>query len=99
MTTDALTSREAMLVDLVQRLHEQLARRHGIVVEVLELGVLEIGGLVPPAAELLEQVVADHCRLCGCTQDAACEGGCGWAAEELCTSCVEVAQLLAEAGL
>ena len=29
------------------------------------------------------------CRACGCSQNFACEGGCGWAAEDLCTACVE----------
>lgn len=30
------------------------------------------------------------CRVCGCTEDHACEGGCSWAdeAQTLCTSCV-----------
>jgi len=27
------------------------------------------------------------CRACGCTQDRACEGGCGWAKADLCTAC------------
>ena len=29
------------------------------------------------------------CRLCGCTSDAACPGGCSWVAEDLCSRCVE----------
>jgi len=29
------------------------------------------------------------CRVCGCSQDDACDTGCGWAAEDLCTACVE----------
>lgn len=28
------------------------------------------------------------CRACGCSQNDACEEGCGWAAEDLCTACV-----------
>jgi hypothetical protein len=27
------------------------------------------------------------CRVCGCTQESACEGGCYWVAEDLCSSC------------
>lgn len=27
------------------------------------------------------------CRVCGCTPERACEGGCAWAAENLCTKC------------
>lgn len=28
------------------------------------------------------------CRRCGCTDDAACIGGCWWVAGDLCSSCV-----------
>lgn len=28
------------------------------------------------------------CRECGCTDDAACEGGCTWVEEDLCSACV-----------
>ena len=29
------------------------------------------------------------CRACGCSQNFACDGGCGWAADDLCTACIE----------
>lgn len=28
------------------------------------------------------------CRVCGCTDDAACEGGCYWVEPDLCSACV-----------
>lgn len=28
-----------------------------------------------------------HCRACGCSDDAACVGGCSWAAPGLCSRC------------
>lgn len=28
------------------------------------------------------------CRVCGCTWDNACPGGCWWAEEDLCSACV-----------
>ena len=31
------------------------------------------------------------CRKCGCTEDAACEEGCSWVEEDLCSQCVEPA--------
>lgn len=33
---------------------------------------------------------AGTCRWCGCTEDRACEDGCGWAnrAQTLCTACI-----------
>lgn len=31
---------------------------------------------------------AKECIGCGCTEKRACEGGCSWAREGLCTRCV-----------
>lgn len=28
------------------------------------------------------------CRVCGCTDDQACEGGCYWVSYDLCSACV-----------
>lgn len=30
-----------------------------------------------------------RCRICGCTQDNACPGGCWWVEEDLCSACTE----------
>jgi hypothetical protein len=27
------------------------------------------------------------CRVCGCTDDSACEQGCGWVEDDLCSAC------------
>ncbi len=27
------------------------------------------------------------CRICGCTHETPCAGGCGWAGADLCTAC------------
>lgn len=32
------------------------------------------------------------CRLCKCTDNNACDPPCGWAEENLCTSCAFVAE-------
>jgi len=29
------------------------------------------------------------CRVCGCTDDKACEGGCYWVEPDLCSACVD----------
>lgn len=29
------------------------------------------------------------CRVCGCTDDHACEGGCSWIENDLCSKCAE----------
>lgn len=33
----------------------------------------------------------DMCEICGCTENRACMGGCGWAnrSHTLCTACAE----------
>lgn len=28
-----------------------------------------------------------ECRVCGCTDRHACEGGCWWVEEDLCSAC------------
>lgn len=33
--------------------------------------------------------VALACRVCGCTDTNACQGGCAWAEADLCTACEE----------
>ncbi|MDD4566090.1 MAG: hypothetical protein PHE79_11530 [Eubacteriales bacterium] len=39
-------------------------------------------------ATLLEAAESDQiCRVCGCTQDNACPGGCYWVEEDLCSAC------------
>lgn len=41
------------------------------------------GGQVIPAPE------NQKCRVCGCTWDNACPGGCYWVEPDLCSACVE----------
>lgn len=33
--------------------------------------------------------VEASCRVCGCSDDAPCEGGCEWVEEDLCSRCAE----------
>ena len=28
-----------------------------------------------------------HCRVCGCSEEYPCEGGCWWIEEDLCSAC------------
>lgn len=30
-----------------------------------------------------------RCRVCGCTDEHGCEGGCTWVADDLCSQCAE----------
>jgi len=40
----------------------------------------EGGGIAPPTERT--------CRICGCTDSRACEGGCGWAMPGICSKCI-----------
>jgi hypothetical protein len=44
------------------------------------------------AAAEWDAIQADHptCRVCGCTDDKACEGGCYWVAPCLCSKCSNI---------
>lgn len=37
----------------------------------------------PPSATLAERA----CRVCNCTDDDACPGGCYWVEDDLCSRC------------
>lgn len=39
-----------------------------------------------------EQQEQQVCRVCGCTQFAACPGGCFWVEDDLCSACVGILQ-------
>lgn len=38
--------------------------------------------------EKLRLTTIRSCRLCGCTDERACPGGCAWAFDDVCTSCI-----------
>lgn len=40
--------------------------------------------------ERLVEVDGVFCDVCGCTERNPCEGGCGWAADRLCSACAEL---------
>lgn len=40
-------------------------------------------------AELTEDVKVRVCRKCGCKDYRACDGGCYWVEDDLCSKCVE----------
>lgn len=44
------------------------------------------------ATEPVFVVSLRKCRYCGCTDDRACEGGCWWIADDVCSSCGEAAR-------
>ena len=46
-------------------------------------------------AKLADAIETPHCRVCGCTDMHACEGGCSWVEDDLCSACVEPESLSA----
>jgi hypothetical protein len=62
----------------------------------VEAGRSEAGLAYRPTAlgmEHVEQLAmgvspGPACRVCGCTDDRACPGGCSWAEPDLCSRCV-----------
>lgn len=72
-------------------LYEKLGKKRGkietckkseLIRVFLESGV-DLAGKVPDEILVKEQ----KCRVCGCTDDHACPGGCYWVKEDLCSSC------------
>lgn len=43
----------------------------------------------PAVAASDDKKKQDACRVCGCTEDNACEGGCYWVEPDLCSQCAE----------
>jgi hypothetical protein len=54
--------------------------------KVRERDVREGGRLL--MGELYTFAGVRACRVCGCTDDAACEEGCSWVEADLCSACV-----------
>ncbi len=54
--------------------------------EWVELGPAEFPMPTEPAEKV---VVRRTCRVCGCTQYNACEEGCWWVEDNLCSTCVD----------
>ncbi|QAT44140.1 hypothetical protein EQM06_09660 [Aminipila luticellarii] len=45
------------------------------------------------AEKKLEGLKNRKCRVCGCTQDHACPGGCYWVEDDLCSKCAGTEQI------
>lgn len=69
----------------------ELRPYHGAEVVLSDLLAAEAGGLVPAlggdAMPGVPSMLGPVCRVCGCSENDACEEGCGWAEADLCTAC------------
>lgn len=54
--------------------------------KVLQDAKLDPGQVVRILAPLVLGIAV--CRECGCTDISACEDGCSWVAEDVCSACV-----------
>lgn len=81
--------------DEVNILMEQLATEWGSVVVVCDGKLCQViggVGVIYQASTLVEALrlaanPISTCRVCGCTDDHACEGGCWWVEADLCSTC------------
>ncbi len=64
-----------------------IAEDNGITLDVLRQWGLDVSGL-HDENEQNEPLVEQKCRVCGCTDDHACAGGCYWVEPDLCSRCV-----------
>ncbi len=56
-------------------------------------GTCEDGGWLCWQDHILERVRTEPvCRVCGCTEDNACQGGCYWVEPELCSACAQAGE-------
>jgi hypothetical protein len=62
--------------------------------EEIEHAQRELGRV---AHDLLKLAGIRACRLCGCSEEDACDGGCSWAGPELCSACDAKDKLLVRA--
>lgn len=75
---------------------------YGIEVAVVYAGVEKIAvtfeTLGSALGFLIDELQCRRCELCGCTEEYACEGGCGWQntppfAPDRCTACEPYSEL------
>jgi len=76
----------ALVVDLKSRLYYKIGA-YQFIDETAAL-LLEVAGS-GPLDDLVEEADERKCRVCGCTWDHVCEGGCYWVEEDLCSKCAE----------
>jgi hypothetical protein len=69
---------------------------------LLLIGEIRMSGGASGLLSLYHLVMADlrkdqSCRVCGCTNDHACDGGCHWVAADLCSRCAEAEGIIVQA--
>lgn len=62
----------------------EIAARVGVYGHTMRVPALAVFDGLGPCVDTL-----GRCRVCGCTETQACEGGCSWVEEDLCSRCAE----------
>jgi hypothetical protein len=62
-----------------------------LIFELVNINVLSGDDTTLPPRPDLRPLGVRQCRACGCTDDFACDGGCGWVEIDLCSACVPLA--------
>ncbi len=79
--------------DPVAGVMETIRGIFGDVLPAEQLDELERDIAEQEALAIAQEVIAEHspdvrtCRVCGCTDQHACEGGCYWVGPALCSRC------------
>ena len=63
-------------------------RKDGLLERLHPMGAPELLDLGDLADEVEEDQDTPVCRKCGCRDDLACDAGCFWIEEDLCSSCL-----------
>lgn len=81
-------ARTAELAKAIVRATDLAVRRHAMDKLADALAVVEEAlDEMPPECVSPERACSWTCRVCGCTDETACFGGCYWVAQDLCSQC------------
>jgi hypothetical protein len=56
-----------------------------------------IGAVLEMGWGMTEEIEGTKCRVCGCTNEQACPGGCSWVEPDLCSACAPAAHSIIRA--
>ena len=74
-----------------RRHHAAESEALSLIYELVNINVLGSDDTTLPPRPDLSPLGIRQCRVCGCTDDHACDGGCDWVETDLCSSCAQVA--------
>ena len=76
------------LADPIAHRHHRTAESEALslIFELVSINVLDGDDTVLPPRPALRPLGIRQCRICGCTDNFACDGGCDWVATDLCSS-------------